>query len=447
MSAQQAPPHTTATLARLHEFLRDKASSEPCLAEEERAKVGDLCADVTRLGGARWFPVAAGFGRVFSAFESLASIGVRRNESAEPLDGQHRAVITAARPQAFADDYATFDHLSILYGGLFRGSVIVNYLLGVVAVGLTLASILPQPDLVSPSGTPLVPEFSWLALRVEFACIVVIGAIFCYGQTPHAESASAASSWRRRLLSFRHFAHRWHERWLEYRVLAERFRYLELILPLSSDAARRRPFSENDGSEDRWYDRYFVWRTGQAKLPNVDTRAYRERALALMREQIAHHVANSIRRGAIAARLHRFAVILFFISLLLCLVDLAFEAGTRSCHASHAATWWCYTVDGFSRNVKSIIEFLAILAPVVAAAIHGVLATTEYTKVAESSRRTAARIESLIPTIDAFVCGDHSANSKTLLGIHDAIFAFADATINEASQWREMLRDKNIPLA
>jgi hypothetical protein len=445
MSAQQAPPHTTATLARLHEFLRDKASIEPCLAEEERAKVGDLCADVTRLRGARWFPVAAGFGRVFSAFESVSSLWVRGIPGTASLTEQEKSVMKAARPQAFADDYAMFDHLSILYGGLFRGSVIVNYLLGVVAVGVTLASILPQPNFVSWSGTPLVPEFSWHALRMEFACILIIGVIFCYGQTPHAESASEVRGWRRGL-SFRRFAHRWHERWLEYRVLAERFRYLELMLPLSLRAPHLPPFSANDG-EDRWYDRYFVWRTEEAKLPHVDTRGYRERALALMHEQIDHHTANSIRRGAIAARLHRIAVSLFFASLLLCLVDLAFEAGTRSCHALHGPANWCYVVGVFNGNLKSIIEFLAILAPVVAAAIHGVLATTEYTKVAESSRRTAARIESLIPGIEAFISNEHPANSKTLESIHDAIFAFADATINEASQWREMLRDKNIPLA
>jgi hypothetical protein len=34
----------------------------------------------------------------------------------------------------------------------------------------------------------------------------------------------------------------------------------------------------------------------------------------------------------------------------------------------------------------------------------------------------------------------------TLKPIRDAVTAFADAAINEASGWRTMLRDKNVPL-
>ena len=72
---------------------------------------------------------------------------------------------------------------------------------------------------------------------------------------------------------------------------------------------------------------------------------------------------------------------------------------------------------------------------VLAAAIHGVLATTEYTKIAESSKHIADRIAALAKPIRAFTPAndDVCADPETLRPIHDAVAAFADATINDAS--------------
>ena len=91
--------------------------------------------------------------------------------------------------------------------------------------------------------------------------------------------------------------------------------------------------------------------------------------------------------------------------------------------------------------------FGAIFAPVLAAAIHGVLATAEYTKVAESSKEAADRLASLFPGIMKFPAGDEQADPSTLLPIQEAITAFTHAAVNEASGWRAIFRDKNIPLA
>jgi len=451
MSAGLATSHSessTAILARLHEFLAAQATIHPHIGRDEHAKVKDLGADLRRLEGSAMFRVAAGFGRVFTGFERISSIFARRAHPARRLPKLDKTASANARQLAFADDYMTFDRLSVLYGGLFRGSVIVNYLLGVVAVALTLASIIPQPQFVSSGGVALFPEFAWYAVRIEMACIVIIGAIYCYGQTPHHEHESREPWWNRPL-ALRRFAHRWHERWLEYRVLAERFRYLELMLSLSPDAALKPPFAVAiaTGAEASWYDRYFVWRTHGASAAKLTVRGYREWALALMVEQIEHHDANSSRRGAIAARLHRYAVLLFFVSLLLCLVDLVAESSARSCQGSCTASGWCCLVGYFNDTLKSLVLFGAIFAPILAAAIHGILATTEYTKVAQSSRETAERIAALVHTIRTFPPSDQLAEPSTLEPIKATVAEFADAAINEASGWRAIFRDKNIPLA
>jgi hypothetical protein len=446
MSARQAETYPTDTLAKLREFLSADSGASPRMAQEDRAKVKDLGADVRRLARSEWFPGAPGFGRVFSGFEWIFSIWVQPARRRRGLEALGSAAMNGARPRAFVGDYSVFDRLSIVYGGLFRGSVVINYLLGVVGVGFAVCSILPQPRFVSPSGQLLFPEFAYYGAWIDFFCILVISVIFGYGHTPDYETWPKQPRLRRRW-TLRAFAHRWHERWLEYRVLAERFRYLELILLVSPGAAGEPPFTPEKPADRRWYDRYFLSRTQEAKPTRISVREFREWALALMLEQIGHHDANSSRRGAIGRRLHKFAVLLFFVSLVLCLVDLAAESEALRCATQlRGFILPCNWTEYFTENFRSLVLFGAVMAPVLGAAIHGVLTTTEYTKVAESSRETGDRIASLLVPIRALPPSEADASLVTLEPIRDAVIAFADAAINEASGWHAMLRDKNVPL-
>ena len=134
-------------------------------------------------------------------------------------------------------------------------------------------------------------------------------------------------------------------------------------------------------------------------------------------------------------------MVLFFSSLFLCAVDLIFESSALSCVTlSEAPIVPCDWTTFFNSNLKSLVLFGAVLAPVLAAAIHGILATTEYTKVAEASRETADRIASLTVTITTFPSSEEAARPEALKPIREAVTAFADAAINEASGWRAMLR-------
>jgi hypothetical protein len=448
MSARQADTHSSDALVRVREFLRADPDASPPMVKEDRAKVRDLRSDVRILARSRWFPGTPFLGRAFVWFERIFSVRAERTHRPRAFPALSDTAIERAQPRAFVGDYSVFDRLSIVYGGLFRGSVVVNYLLGIVGVGVTVCSILPQPRFVLSFGASRFSGFVHAAPFIEFGCIVLISVIFMYGQTPDHEAAAKRPRWRR-LLTPRRFAHRWHERWLEYRLLAERFRYLELVLPLSPDAAQKPPFTPAEPKSRRWYDHYFIWRTQGAISTRVSVSEYREQALALMLEQVRHHDANSSRRGAIGRRLHKVAVLLFFLSLILCFSELMTESVTTHCAASSdrllwGSKWPCDWTTGFNANLRSLVLFGAILAPVIAAAIHGVLATTEYTKVAESSRETADRIAALVTRVAP--PGEADAELVTLEPLRDAVTAFADAAINEASGWHAMLRDKNVPL-
>jgi hypothetical protein len=142
----------------------------------------------------------------------------------------------------------------------------------------------------------------------------------------------------------------------------------------------------------------------------------------LMIEQEHYHARNFVNRGAIAHRLHRLAGICFAGGLLICIVE-----------------YWVGS---------DVTLFLAALLPVVAAAIHGVLANTEYTKVAENSGDVAQEIHALVERLLKVPAPPPEALATVdgLDDVREIVLEFARTVINEATGWRSMLRDKNVPL-
>jgi hypothetical protein len=433
---------TKVAITAVGQFVKAEEDASDGLRGLEMAKAKAARRDARDFAKGRVPVFAAAFGRAFSGFERIVSRGSHRPKHA-PAFRITADVEPAARPVVFAGDFDLFDRLSIIYGGLFRGSIVVNYTLGLVAFALSLASMLPMPHFVAE----LVSERVRIALQfigagLEIACIVAIGVIFCLGQTPsHDETDNRVV--RRRGFA-RRVAQRWHQRWLEYRLLAETFRYQELLLPLATGVAHKPPFALARGSKPRWYGKYFERRSAGASSTLGSVRHYREQALALMAEQIRHHTGNSQRRGAIVQRLHRIAVDLFFASLVLCLLAVLFECFTPGCEGSQ---WTgCAIVRSFDANWRSFVLFFAGIAPVLAAAIHGVLSTAEYAKLAETSAETAERVGTLYKELETIDSDDAQATPETLAPMRGIVEQFADEVISEAMGWKAMLRDKNVPL-
>lgn len=429
----------------LREFVKAEEDATDGLRGLEMAKAKAARRDARDFAKGRTPFIAVAFGRAFSAFERIFSSGSHPQKDVLRFSTPAHFEAPAARPTVLGGDFDLFDRLSIIYGGLFRGSIVVNYALGVIAFALSLGSMLPIPYFVEE----LISQHVRIALQftgagLEVACIVAIGVIFCLGQTPsHGENHRLVAHNR----GFaRRVAQRWHQRWLEYRLLAESFRYLELLLPFATRAAQKPPFAPAQGSEPRWYDRYFDRRSAGASGTLVSIRQYRKQALALMAEQIRHHTANSQRRDAIVRRLHRIAVALFFASLALCLLAVLFECFTPACEERHWAGKACAIVQRFGANWRSLVLFCAGIAPILSAAIHGVLSTAEYAKLAETSADTAERICALYQRLATLDGGDVQATPETLAPMRDIVEQFVGEVINEAMGWKAILRDKNVPL-
>ena len=415
------------------------------LPVHERDKISDLLGDVrdygARLDQGTWL------GCVFARFERVAGLSVpyivahpirwfrnvflrKRRPRRKPLDchapqpdAQHDTI-------AFADDFVLFDRLSLVYGGKFRGSIVANYALGILASGilvfsLTIGHTWPGPDRYLLFG------YLPLASLFEFFCLAVIGGVYCIGATPETDEArpfwAPRWSWQR-----------WHERWLEYRLIAERFRYLDLLLPFGADDAKRISIAPGNDADKMWHQRYFEWRIGNAVSPDVTVRAYHKHVLAVMIEQERYHAHNYFRRGSIADGLHSLAVGLFICGLFLCVVNFLVESGCTPNFSFSCC---------FERIGGEVIVFLAAMLPIVSAAIHGILANTEYTKVADTSGDVAHTINGLVEILSAMPVADDWDDEKGLQPMRVTVHEFVEVVLNEATGWRSMLRDKNVPLA
>lgn len=318
---------------------------------------------------------------------------------------------------SFEDDRRRFDALASFYGNRYRGSVVINYLLGALAVLFALAPAAFPHHL---SGLPAV-----LLHGLELVCIVLIVGIYWRGRSPgpHGGGQIPVDPDRAR-------NRRWHERWLEYRGLAERFRYAELLYPLEAEVVNN--FAERDAHDRHeshgWAQRYFEWRfreaQGQPRDAGMDEpQGYLERLRQIMHEQKTYHEGNAAECEAITRRLHGLSGLCFAGTLVACVL----------------AMWL--------KNAHWLL-LLAAGLPALAASAHGILATGEYIKLGESSTAAADAIGRLKGDVDARLAADPGGGEpvKSLDPLVHEVRAFWNLVTSEATGWQATLRDKNVPL-
>ena len=321
---------------------------------------------------------------------------------------------------SFEGDRRRFDALASFYGNRYRGSVVINYLLGALAVLLALWPAAFPLD----SCARLAVLLYGLLHPLEIVCIVLIVGIYWSGRSPGPHGGGQIAVGPRRARN-----RRWHGRWLEYRGLAERFRYAELLYPLEAEVvkslAARNPHDGHDSHG--WAQRYFEWRFGQAQWPPPDAatdqpRRYVARLRQIMHEQKTYHENNAAECETITRRLHGLSGFCFAGTFVACVLA----------------------------TVLTDAHWLLLLAaglPALAASFHGILATGEYVKLGESSTATADAIGRLMGDVDARLAqGPGGAPVNSLEPLVPEVRAFWNLVTSEATGWQATLRDKNVPL-
>jgi hypothetical protein len=246
-----------------------------------------------------------------------------------PADAKHQV------ETKFLIHYSWADKLANHFANLYRSSFMMNYLLAACAVLFALRAffVSRNPDL-------------WVGL--ELASIVSIIAITMMG--------------RRK---------RWHERWIDYRSLAEKLRQMRFLFLIGR-------FSKTDHIPEHslrgvprktWVDWHFQAAVREAgmlneKLDRAYCIAYRKLLIEHeLTSQIQYHARNSQSNGRVDRNLQWLATGLFFGTLIVCSAHL---------------------VDRDLYHQRYLVQMAAIL-PAFGAAIHGINSQGDFRNVARRS--------------------------------------------------------------
>ena len=270
--------------------------------------------------------------------------GVMDLAAADPRFGAAMRAILLRR-------YAWADGLAGYFAQTFRSGYVANFVLASTAVALALTGI------VRDAWKP------WMVLLE----LVVIGMII-------------ANTWvgRRR---------GWHERWLDYRHLAERLRNLR-VSALFGDAALRG--GTNLAGEAPGWVLWYARATGrELGLPNVVAdESFRATLRSIfvssqLDEQIAYHDTNLQRLERLDHRLHVAGSLLFWLT------------GAAALMFLFALVLGWLQDEHLKHGFAVAVTWITAVFPALGAAIFGIRVQGDFTNVAERSERTAAALRQI----------------------------------------------------
>lgn len=402
-------PQPGPLLARLDDFVAAFERTAP--PPFELAKLDGLRDDLAWLQRRPRATLLSPLGRLYHAFEHCVSGDSRRARRG----AQAHAGATLPDPVTLGDDQRALDRLSLWYGGQYRGAILLNYLLGVLSGGLAVSTKLLHEPWERRYGV------------VEVVLILVVAAIYFLGRTPRDAYADRRA---------RSVSRRWHQRWLEYRLLAERLRYAALLQPFDRGADSTWVRIIHAGRARTWYDQYFLWRWSQRPHPDAGLApelgdAWCARLSAVLAEQIAYHREAGSRRRRLVHVLERTAMTFFVATAVLIGV--------------HAVLLWigvppAAAAEGPWQLQATWVGALAGLFTVLGAALHGILGSTELSRIADNSLELVEQLEALrarlAPLLDA----------RRIDDMQEAVEELCRLVTEEATGWRALLRDKDLPL-
>jgi len=307
--------------------------------------------------------------------------------------------------------FAWADHLAIHYGNLYRSSYFFNYIFAAVAVFLALLDLVTR-DLGFGSKT------LWISLEVALIAFILI-ITFC-GRNG-----------------------RWHEKWIDYRQLAEEIRqYRVYFLTLGRNAGGAE-YSRGEGGESAtWVDWYFAAMRREAGMTSAsfDRAAVHRIAQTVLEEEIRPQIAYHDRKAgilhAMEHRLHHYGEYAFGATLLVCLayLGLTFMAGKEP-----GLPLWAYETKN---KVVGLVTMMTGFLPAVGAAFFGIRVQGEFGSTAERSHATAAQLKAICEKFEDIL----SADAPRLDMLRRRVEEAATAMLMENMDWRLLYISKPLNL-
>jgi hypothetical protein len=300
--------------------------------------------------------------------------------------------------------YAWPDKLAVTHSDAYRSAFVLVYLAAALAVAMALLPL----SLGWAIGEPHPAETAFVA--IELFLIVAILLVVARGRS-----------------------RRWHERWLDYRLVAELVRHLRLVVPLGGN----RPFPQVPaqwGTYGRpavtwmaWYVRAVERDLGlpTAVLDNAHIRACMNDLSKVLEGQVDYHAANTARSHRIETKLYACGLLLLVLTLVACAV-----------HLSHS---WAGSTDWPAAATGSLV-FLSGFLPALGAAFAGISNQAEFRRVAKRSEAMLEQLSELKEHVDAFV-RRRASPSPELPGVRlsgeatELATGTAQVMVNEVLDW------------
>ena len=289
--------------------------------------------------------------------------------------------------------YAWADGLSGYYAGLLRSTSLATNLLSASAVLVAMLGMLLHGYHLEGGRIPAL---------TEFALIVVILAITWHG--------------RRR---------GWHERWLNYRQLAELLRQYCYLAPLGCPLATPPlPAHFSSGSDRSWVDGMFRAIARDLGLaPATIDRPYLvsigKLIESILDDQIGYHESNSHTLSKLSHRLHHIGTTLFVLTLLACVVHV------------------------FTNQESYWLIILATVPPAFGAAFYAIASHGEFVRTADRSRAMALELKSL-QSMD--LKNALESESENFAALREAAQRIAGVMIAETMDWSFVFRYRTLNL-
>jgi hypothetical protein len=252
--------------------------------------------------------------------------------------------------------FAAADALATYYGHKYRSAYVWAYLLSTLAVAVALSGFLLEhcPGEVPP-------------LKIVFAGVelILVGAIV---------GIVLRGQWCR-----------WHDKWLDYRALAETLRHLRFLGPLGQyeNHAFLEAAARPGAGWMLWYVRATMRELG---LPTGDLGAdYQHRILSATADhelapQVQYHFDNMTELRRLHRRLHRMGDISFIATLVVLFFFLAAV---------------CFIDRGWLAHYAPYLTWLTAFLPALGAAYAGIRFTGDFEGFAERSAQTGSELEKL----------------------------------------------------
>jgi hypothetical protein len=314
-----------------------------------------------------------------------------------------------------APRYAWADMLAVHYSHLYRSAYVLCYFLSAVAVFIALGTVFIHDD-------PQTPARQVLGTKAIFVTceLIVIGTII--------------------LIVWRGLSRRWHERWLNYRALAEMLRHGRFLAYVGEfGRTQTNVASDRDAPWMLWYARATMREIG---LPAACLNGrYRQALLAATFKeeidgphgQLAYNRHNIERAHEVDHFLHRLGIGCFVLTSMILTIFLALFGLDRMVATS--------PIETFLFAAKPFLTFLSAGLPALGAAVAGIRVHGDFEESANRSARTLDQLAGLSDDYARATEGDASLDDTAEL-----LIATARVLSEDIAAWQDLYGRKRLTL-